>query len=166
MTERKKFKCPGKDLEDLVKIVNEVIFFEAFKKPDKSKVEARLKRLGEPVLDYPDNLQDETDREFNQATEKYHSHRGKREKFIVYFGVNPEEIGVEDFDSLEGVRLQACSILRKHAENHAVCLQEYFRFLDKETDRNAKLFAGAGKNYDKELMIKNLDEMYLGLMNI
>jgi hypothetical protein len=38
--------------------------------------------------------------------------------------------------------------------------------LDEETDRNTRLFAESGRDYDKELMIKNLDEMYLGLIYI
>ena len=156
------FQCPGNDLDDLVRSINETLFFITFRKPDKDRVESLIRKEGEPIFDFEPNLQQEIDGVYSGAMQIYEEQRVAREKLSQYFGINPDEIKEED---LEDTRNKIYGILRRHVENHKECLDRYFRFLDGEATSNEREFAGIGKDYDKEAMLKSLDDMYLGLMN-
>jgi hypothetical protein len=153
----KEFKCPGIDLEYLVRGLNEIVFPVAFLKPDRQSIETRLRSEGDPVFDYPPNLAQTVDQEYTQAQQRYEAYELEREKFLEYFGINPEEVSFKDKVEL---RLRALGVLKKHVENHGECRRAYDKFLRSEVDL---IYPGIVDESKNDLKMKEVDKRYLGL---
>lgn len=162
-TQGKPFECPGKDLDSLIRVLNQLRFCLAFERPEKAKIEARVKGEYGPALCDPDLLQ-LADQDYQNEMQRYSQYKKVREKFVQYFEISPEGMDVEE---LEESRVRAHGILRRHIEKCKSCRNGYLNlkdgFLTREGKINAQIFRENGRRYGFR-EIRELDKMYLGLL--
>lgn len=155
-----RMKCFANDMSDVVSAINEANFFLIFKKPNKERI-TRVVNL----LDYVSEEDEaEIERIYGEALGIYESHAEVRTKLLDYLKLNPEDVAGLEKEDLEELWQRSKGILVRHVEDCGECRRAYTQFLDEKNYGNLKDAQQRGEPYDKELKLKKIDAMYLGLM--
>jgi hypothetical protein len=157
----KSFQCPGKNLGVLVNGINEARFFLAFRVPDKDRIRSSLSNEGEPVLDYPDNMEHEVNRIYDEENATYKTAQDFRDEFFKAFGINPTG---SCKDELEGIRNRVYGILQRHVCDCSSCRIAYSDYMTRESELQAQSLNEQHRNYTADEFVKGIDNMGLGLM--
>lgn len=160
----KKFTCPDSNLEKILRVYNEALFFLVFRKPDKVKIKETLKKQGEPAFDFEPNLDYDVERAYEQEMQRYEQFRQDRELVLTHFGLNEDEIQ----EDLEGFYNNSLGLLKRHVERE--CPKCRYRYLGDNGFVERLLLdfditsQGNRAEYDPEERRRDIEGMYLGLL--
>jgi hypothetical protein len=162
----KEFRCPEDNLETILRVYNEALFFIVFRKPNKEKIRESLEREVEPVFDFEPNLDYEIDRMYEEQMKRYQQFKRERELVLTTFGLNEDEIQ----DDLEGFYNKSLGILRRHVEIKCPrCKSGYLGLGTGYIEELLSDYNGFSREkaveHDPEQRIKEVEGMYLGSMN-
>ncbi len=147
-------KCPRENLLFLVRAINRIYNYNAFKRPDIEETRAKVIQSGDIFIE------EETERRHKQHVERYKKTESLRNAVEEY----TETVISEDNREIERLGLQV--LLEKHINVCPDCRLAYNKFHRNMLEDKEKVYRQRGVvDYDGEETLKQEERLYLGLMD-